>query len=259
MGTYYSKLILNEFKSDTICSNSIDRYRKHIEQEEFHNLVNECVMKDYKGVAVYFNEIGQLNEKQLDGCYLLNYAVTYGSPKIFKYILDNVENIDENSMLFACYNNRKMMLKLLIEKGGNIGDLLFKCCIRNSVMPSIIELLLDKGADVNERSMLNRTPLYYAMRNRDIPIMGLLIRRGANISDISDDDIIDDDNGRFIMMMKLNKLAKRCPTCRIVSKFHKLFIGDVEIVCCICLEKSNSNYSGTCGHTVCEVCYKKWF
>jgi uncharacterized protein len=45
---------------------------------------------------------------------------------------------------------------------------------------TLIELLLDQGADVNARGINDYTPLHYAVALRDAPAMEILLSRGAD-------------------------------------------------------------------------------
>lgn len=51
-------------------------------------------------------------------------------------------------------------------------------CFKGDVI--LTDLLLDAGAKVNEVNQYNETPLFYSVRKENIPLIRLLIERGAN-------------------------------------------------------------------------------
>jgi ankyrin repeat protein len=44
-----------------------------------------------------------------------------------------------------------------------------------------VELLLEKGADPNISNDIYNTPIFYAIRNRNLDVIKLLIKHGANL------------------------------------------------------------------------------
>jgi hypothetical protein len=297
MGNNYSELISNEFQSESPCAESINRYRKHVSDKDFYKIVVENVKAHNRKLVYYFNAIGELNNKICGEQNLLNLSISYGSFPIFNCILYNNYNIiiKYDSLRLACYNNRKEMLKTLIEKRVEFKNIMISCCVNERVSSEIIRILLQNGADVNHRDdVCGKTPVFYAIHHRDMGILDILIRYGADYSEFNLGDMPNNENGNFmcnrIRELRSSRVAvpvavsesgresvevaisvavsesvlvpvavlnteKSCPMCRKINIFHKIFTDGVELNCCICLNKNANNYSGICGHTVCESCY----
>lgn len=89
---------------------------------------------------------------------------------------------------YAIYHSPLAFIKELLEMGAKPGyndHAGFPCIIaalssdRNDVT-SIIDLLLDNGADINQRGVNDWTPLHYAAVNDDVSMVKYLLRKGAD-------------------------------------------------------------------------------
>lgn len=84
--------------------------------------------------------------------------------------------------------DRLKIIELLINKGADIHakgiyskDALM-CAACNGIK-EVVELLLDKGANIHARDDNGRTPLMWAATNANEHIVALLLERGAAIND----------------------------------------------------------------------------
>lgn len=83
----------------------------------------------------------------------------------------------------APYSSSVEMVELLIAKGADInaGPWTALNGAVNEGRRDIAELLIQKGADVNAKDKRGHSPLYYAIRNKDLDMKTLLITKGADI------------------------------------------------------------------------------
>jgi ankyrin repeat protein len=112
---------------------------------------------------------------------------------LFKGVARVSEKVNDSMTISDC---RQFTPLMLATKRGHIG---------------IIELLIDKGADVNEPDIYTRsTPLMIAIVNNNLKIIHLLLSRGASIYDRdsflrSCFDLIEAPRKRFSTLYCLNK------------------------------------------------------
>lgn len=92
------------------------------------------------------------------------------------------------SYLYACKNNQKNALQVLLKRGGSdINECdesgctpLIYACMNNA--PDMVKMLLDHGADTEIGSPMNRMPLHYAAEAGNIAVINLLVNAGANVN-----------------------------------------------------------------------------
>jgi serine/threonine protein kinase len=123
---------------------------------------------------------------------LLRCAIQAGEAEAVKYLLKNgasihlLDTIDRP--LTAAINARKLdMVELLISKGAKVNDL-----SQDSQLPLIlavsnrqldmVELLISKGVKINDRNQGSQTPLMLAVSDRQLDMVKLLISKGADIN-----------------------------------------------------------------------------
>ncbi|MGA9751094.1 MAG: ankyrin repeat domain-containing protein [Acidobacteriota bacterium] len=142
---------------------------------------------DTEEVLRLLNAGFDVNHKGEDGLTLLIYAVEGKHPSLVKLLL--AKGADPNAansgaVASAAMQGRIDMLRTLLAAGGMVNvhvgamsdtPLMFACQARSL---SCVKLLLEKGADVNGRNALGRTPIMAAGR----AISQILIEHGADIN-----------------------------------------------------------------------------
>lgn len=116
----------------------------------------------------------------------LSAAASSGHSEALLFLLKSGADInDPLSVGLASYGGHKKVVQMLIEKGCPITRALLHVAFDDRV--EIAELLIEKGADVNEKSERGRTPLHRAAFYGAEGVIGVLIANGADVS-IEDND-----------------------------------------------------------------------
>lgn len=143
--------------------------------------------------------------KRLGGRGETDYRMLRESPPVDPiHILErwnpNVNVKDEDKMtalhwaLALDIRNRKKIIELLLDKGADVntktddGEMPLHSAIRTSKI-DIVELLLAKGADVNATDQNGQTPLHLAARYATLDILKLLMTKNPDVN-------VKDRNGR---------------------------------------------------------------
>jgi ankyrin repeat protein len=132
----------------------------------------------------------------ITGNGVLSLALQTGDIELFKFLLDAGAPINppgnKGSLLHAAISvPSPEHVKLLVEKGVDIneesgGFTPITLAISLSYTKDIMKFLLDSGADLNLPSKTGRTPLVYAIQQRNYDAAKLLIEKGANVNAESD-------------------------------------------------------------------------
>jgi len=118
---------------------------------------------------------------------------------IVSLLLDNnarVDSYDGNggtALVLAIRLNLASVVRILIDRGANLewktiyGDTPLMCAARNDDLYDIAELLIEFGANIETRNVVENTPLLGAIRFLDtpVPIVQLLLSKGVNIEPIN--------------------------------------------------------------------------
>lgn len=86
-----------------------------------------------------------------------------------------------SALAFACWNNHKDMVELLIRKGAALNPDALWCAVYIGYK-DIAELLLDKGAPVNDLNDKFLGPLSIAVENGHPQLVQLLLEHGADVN-----------------------------------------------------------------------------
>ena len=103
------------------------------------------------------------------------------------------------SLIWASGNGYTDVVEYLIEKGANINQKmredvtpLMWACVKKQI--DIMELLIKKGADINVKDEGGDTPLMHASNYGYMNIVEMLVEKGANVNEVT--------NGKRTALMK---------------------------------------------------------
>ena len=129
-----------------------------------------------------------------------------------KVFLENVGDInkeydDYKSLLHLaidnCENNYFEVIELLINNGADINSHqsylketpLHRMCARTKPKISLVQLLLDRGAEVNAENISGKTPVFYCNFSYSVELLNLLLKYGADVkhTDKYNNTLLHDD------------------------------------------------------------------
>ncbi|KAL6617129.1 ankyrin repeat-containing domain protein [Neocallimastix sp. 'constans'] len=153
-----------------------------------------------KGFSIYF--------KDFKGSSPLIIAVEYHQINMITYLLDKHINVNErnnegkSAIMYAMtdrrlngnmssdskyYEEYKKIMELLLNHGANANDknrsgvsLLMIAC--NNNQKDIAEMLINHGANIHDTDSFNATSLIFACRYNNVDIIDLLVSKGANVN-----------------------------------------------------------------------------
>lgn len=158
---------------------------------------------DVATVKILLGTISSVNIKNSFNTTALMISSNNENTEIAKLLLDKGADVNMHgpdrwtALHFATNGGHTDIIRLLLKRGANVdaksnlqGDSPEKAPHLTSLMLAsqnrnrgITELLLEKGANVNERGgAWNNTPIFYALAVKDLEMMKLLIKNGANLS-----------------------------------------------------------------------------
>lgn len=124
----------------------------------------------------------------------LHHAVECGDGIRVKILLDQGVNINakdwgcNTALHVAISNGDEEMVRLLVGNGANISTAKNSndmAALHQAVRfkrTTIVEYLLEKGANIEALGFQRKTPLFYAVDEADAAMVKLLLRKGANIT-----------------------------------------------------------------------------
>ena len=135
--------------------------------------------RNSEGHSLLYRAVSK-EEPQLIECFLKTTSASLSA-----FALSTGENDDQNSLLLLAVNRSdEKVVDLLLEKGADIN-----CRDRSGRTPlfravsdgnkKIARLLLDKGADIDVEDGSARTPLFRAVEQNDSDMASILLEHGA--------------------------------------------------------------------------------
>ena len=84
-------------------------------------------------------------------------------------------------LMWAAMNDVSKVIELLVEKGADVNatDSINRTALMIADDPDVVRLLIVKGADVNAKTKTGETPLTLAKAGKTAEIVELLIANGA--------------------------------------------------------------------------------
>jgi hypothetical protein len=112
-----------------------------------------------------------------------------GNYEIAELLLHRITELDGEVMCGAAFKENRALLLLFLQRGFSINlrdrqrhtALNFLCRSSTVINSTMVQWLIDHGADVNIPDEDGLTPLHYAIEKRDFRVIDLLLQRGANI------------------------------------------------------------------------------
>ena len=116
-----------------------------------------------------------------------NNNISYFESVITNNNVNDCDGSGRTALIHAADNGKLEIVQLLLDKGANINyssyiggtSLLYAA---GSGYLDIVQLLLDEGADINLSNNNGDTSLIIAAKYKNIEVVKLLIRKGANTS-----------------------------------------------------------------------------
>lgn len=158
-------------------------------------------MDDINIIKAFIAKTADVNAKDNNGNTALHYAIKLGNPELVKLLIDagadvNIENNNLESPIFHALKSKKdkyrPILKMLYDKDAYINKAtdkyfenkkFFEAIEKNK--PKEIEQALDLGFDINTKDESGKKALELAIDRNNLEMVKLLIKRGANINELS--------------------------------------------------------------------------
>ena len=155
-----------------------------------------AAIQHHKSIARYLLANGAHTSAQdITGATPLHEAVRYGDIDIAKALLESGADVNAEDnlgktpvMLVIPEDKREAMYRILIEHAADVakkdayGDTVLHTATMTSLTPSILELLVAGGADVNARNKDGVSPLLIAVQKRNFAHVKFYAVRGADIN-----------------------------------------------------------------------------
>jgi len=155
-----------------------------------------AAIQHHKSIARYLLANGAHTSAQdITGATPLHEAVRYGDIDIAKALLESGADVNAEDnlgktpvMLVIPEDKREAMYRILIEHAADVakkdayGDTVLHTATMTSLTPSILELLVAGGADVNARNKDGVSPLLIAVQKRNFAHVKFYAERGADIN-----------------------------------------------------------------------------
>jgi len=114
----------------------------------------------------------------------LNLAASFNTPAVVELLLDNGANIDTGmfgTLRSAAISGDPVIVALLLDRGKVTSRKKLNTLLANASTNAVVSLLIDRGANVNGRDSLGRTPLHRVAGIHAPAVVELLLNKGAKI------------------------------------------------------------------------------
>ena len=115
---------------------------------------------------------------------LLTLAVVMNRLDLVKLLIEHGADVDRAGFLGPLDDANRPVADLLIANGKKIPDWMLPRACRPDVSSNEVHrvtVLLDYGANLNDRGRYGMTALHYAVRGGKLPLIQLLLNRGAQV------------------------------------------------------------------------------
>lgn len=153
-----------------------------------------------------------LNVEDNEGFTPLMRALEHNNSETVKFLLEKGANVNHKSkdeegvtpLMLAFQNSDIAIVKLIIEKGSNVfeknkeGTNLIEYALYNSDRENLLNFLLEKGLNIDERRYDSWTVLMLASYHGRVDTVNLLLKKGANIDS-------ENSNGSTSLMLAIQE------------------------------------------------------
>lgn len=162
------------------------------DRDEYGNtlIMIACKNNDIKMAKLLIEKGINIEEKDICNESVLVHACRLENLDVIKLLLDNKVNVNVRSKegyTLLMFNYKEILIpKLLIEHGANVNEkvvfnitpLMYACEMTNFDM---VKLLVENGANINEEGRCKQTALMYACEFKSPEIVEYLIKNGADV------------------------------------------------------------------------------
>jgi ankyrin repeat protein/truncated hemoglobin YjbI len=123
---------------------------------------------------------------------LLTLAIVMNRVDLVKLLVDHGADVQRASLLGRLDDPERPIADLLIAHGKRVPDWMLPRACRPDVSRNEVHrvsVLLDYGARLDDRGRYGLTALHYAVRGGKLPLIELLLERGANVHARDDDGL----------------------------------------------------------------------
>ncbi|CAM4594097.1 unnamed protein product [Lepidochelys olivacea] len=151
------------------------------------NFLHKAALKDESNLAQMLLKNGApANAKDEKGQTALGYAISQGSEKTVKVLLEAGASIDSNIIDVAFNNHKQSIVRILLEYSKGLSpemmvSALFKAVQKN--LHGIVAALVDRGTDINAHNEMQSTPLLMACEMGKTETAEVLIAKGASLEE----------------------------------------------------------------------------
>jgi len=162
----------------------------NIKDERMENtpLHDVALRGNKEGAEILIAAGADVNAKNKDGWTPLVYATSQGNKEVVKLLVEkgadiNLEGVftTHRPLYLAVENGHKDLCELFIDKGAKDYELLLHAAAYFGNI-GIVEMLLERGVDVNFKDKGGRIPLHYAADGGNKELFELLLSKGADIN-----------------------------------------------------------------------------
>ena len=179
---YAFKRLLEPDKNSRQIYLEINTFLK-INKNNIDNFMQEIISTFFSFLNIDLDNF-TLKQRKIDKVFLLIGGIEHKNLDAINFILSKEKDYDKLLIETLYYNNTAPIVELLLERGANINSkdntystaLMIASHENNS---NVVRVLIDHGANINQKNIFGKTALDYASDNNYTEIIDLLLQNGA--------------------------------------------------------------------------------